>query len=387
MLSNTQKVQEKPIHVNTLCENIHHQRSDLLNSVLCETVLCHQKQWFDYDLGPRYQRDRICASFSCPDCLGQIFIRKGTRYRLYKSVLGKSLIPVLQVQCRSCGRRFCPYKQMIGLAFDDRISPALKQRQLELTCQFSYRKARDFINSCLDIRTSTITIRKEIDRKADQIRKRPVSANGEIVYDDSTKVKAGPKERGTSIHLAITARPGKSNGKRNTMIKRLMFLKTGSEYQIKESLKDLHAKGIVHDGYMDLSGCAPLLQRCLWHLVHQLKHYLWMDNVTLKDREPYIKELIEILFHSSSMRQMRINYRSFFEKLFSNGLIQSYVHLSNAENELTTSRANHFPYHTTSPVEREMREINRRSDIGVRWSIPGIENLLLVKTDLALNGP
>ena len=387
MLSNAQKVQEKSIHVNTLCEGIHHQRPTLLNAVLNEIVLCHQNQWLDQNLGPRYQRDRMMASFSCPECLGRIFIRKGRRYRLYKSVIGTSLIPILQVQCRSCGRRFCPYKQAIGLAFAERISPALKQRQVELTCQFSYRKARNFIKSCLDIRTSTSTIRKEIDRKAAQIRQRPVSAFGEVVYDDSTKVKAGSKERGTSIHLAITAKPGKSNGKRHTMIKRLMFLKTGDGEQIKKSLKELNAKGIVHDGDMDLSGCAPLLQRCLWHLVHQLKHFLWLDNVALKDREPYVKELIEILFHSSTVKEMTTNYRTFFEKLFNNGLSQSFVHLSNAENELTTSRENHFPYHTTSPVEREMREINRRSDIGVRWSIPGIENLLLVKTDLALNGP
>lgn len=386
MLSNTQKVQEKPIHVNMICESIHHQRTDLLNSVLNETVLCHQEQWLDQNIGPRYQRGRINASFSCTVCHGQIFIRKGKRFRIYKSVIGKSYIPVVQVQCSSCGRRFCPYKQEIGLAFNERISPALKQRQLKLTCQLSYRKARDFVDSCLDIRTSTMTIRKEIDRKADEIRQRPVSADGEIIYNDSTKVKAGSKERGASIHLAITARPGNSKGKRHSMFKQLMFLKTGDAEEIKKNLRTLNAKGIVHDGDMDLSGCAPLLQRCLWHLVHQLKHFLWLDNVALKEREPYVKELIEILFKSSVVKEMKTNYSLFLEKLRKNGLDQSFVHLHRAENELTTSRENGFPYHTTSPVEREMREINRRSDIGVRWSVPGIENLLLVKTDLALNG-
>ena len=48
--------------------------------------------------------------------------------------------------------------------------------------------------------------------------------------------------------------------------------------------------------------------------------------------------------------------------------------------ELTIARENGFPYPTTSPVEREMREINRRADVGARWSVPGIENLLLIKT-------
>ena len=31
---------------------------------------------------------------------------------------------------------------------------------------------------------------------------------------------------------------------------------------------------------------------------------------------------------------------------------------------------------STSPLERQMREINRRTDVGVRWSTPGVRNLI-----------
>ncbi len=34
---------------------------------------------------------------------------------------------------------------------------------------------------------------------------------------------------------------------------------------------------------------------------------------------------------------------------------------------------------TTSIVEREMREINRRVDVGARWSIPGVTHLLKLR--------
>ncbi len=34
---------------------------------------------------------------------------------------------------------------------------------------------------------------------------------------------------------------------------------------------------------------------------------------------------------------------------------------------------------TTSIVEREMREINRRVDVGARWSIPGVAHLLKLR--------
>jgi predicted metal-binding protein len=387
MLSGTQKVTEKAIHVNTLCETIHRNRFVVLNTILFDTVLSHQEAKLKENLGPRYGRNKVIATFDCPVCSGRRFIRKGRRIRVYKSALGKSMIPILQVQCVVCGRRFCPYKDHIGLIFTERISQALKQRQLELTCHISYKKAKKFIESCLGISPSPMTIRKEIDRQADRIRAKPVSASGEIVYDDSTKVKAGSKERGVSIHLAVTAKPGKMAGNRHTMKKRLMFLRTGKAETIKETLKSLNARGIVHDGDMNVTGCAPLIQRCLWHLVHQLKHFLWQDGLPHQQKEPYVKELIDILFKSRTTKIMKERYQIFLEKLRTKHLLNTFGHLKNAQGEIATSRDNGFDYHTTSPVEREMREINRRADIGVRWSVPGIENLLLVKTYLAMNKP
>ena len=387
MLSDTHKVTEKTIHVNTLCETIHHNRFTVLNTILFDTVLSHQEAKLKEDLGPRYGRTRVISSFACPVCSGRQFIRKGRRFRSYKSALGRNRIPILQVQCVACGRRFCPYKDSIGLLFTERISQALKQRQMELTCHISYKKAKRFIQSCLGISPSPMTIRKEIDRKAYQIRRIPVNASNEIVYNDSTKVKAGSKQRGVSIHLAVTAKPGKMVGKRHTMRKKLLFLKTGNVKAIKRSLKSLSLKGIVHDGDMDLTGCAPLIQRCLWHLVHQLKHFLYLDGLPHKQKEPYVKELIDILFRSRTTQIMKERYQYFLEKLRTIHLTNSFGHLRHAENEIATSRENGFNYHTTSPVEREMREINRRADIGVRWSVPGIENLLLVKTYLAMNKP
>jgi hypothetical protein len=40
---------------------------------------------------------------------------------------------------------------------------------------------------------------------------------------------------------------------------------------------------------------------------------------------------------------------------------------------------------TTSVIEREMREINRRSDVGVRWSERGIDNLLRLRAARRIN--
>jgi hypothetical protein len=383
MLSTTEKVTGKCIDVNTLCENIHQDRTMLLGTIVYNFVFSHQEEKLTGDIGPRYHRSEMVASFNCPRCDGQRFTRKGKRHRMFTSVLGKTMLPIVQVQCSQCGHRFCPYKEQIGLAYTDRISPTLKERQMKLTCQISYNKARMFVESCLGVGLSGPTIRTEIDRRATEIRRAPVTATDQIVYHDSTKVKAGLKERGVSIHLAVTSTPGTKRYRK----KRLLFLKTGSAKQIKESLKALKAKGIVHDGDMDLSGCARLIQRCLWHLVHQLKHFLWQDYLPFEARQPYVKELITILHRSSNVNMMKKKYQSFITALKEKDLIQSYVHLRNAEPEIGTFWKHGVAGSTTSPVEREMREINRRADVGVRWSVQGVENLLLVKMHLAINDP
>jgi transposase-like protein len=271
--------------------------------------------------------------------------------------------------------------------FGERISSGLRDRQLSMTCHVPYQRARNFVHQCLGVSCSPKRIRKDLDTTAQQIRQLPTKAVGKVVYQDATKVKAGPKQRGVSIHMAITAEPNGQRWGRNQMRKRLLFLKTGDGRSIKESLKSLGAGGIIHDGEMDLSGCAKRLQRGLWHLPHQLQHFLWMDGVAWEQRKPSVKELIHVLYKSSTPSKMENRYRQFINKLKCQGLTNSFTHLQRAEQELSTSRRHHFDYHTTAPAEREMREINRRADIGVRWSIPGIENLLLVKTWYRLNKP
>ena len=271
------------------------------------------------------------------------------------------------------------------MSFAERSSQGLRDRQVSLTCEVPYRKARDFIYLCFDVSLSPTTIRKSIDREAAAIRSRPVSADGKVVYEDSTKVKAGNKERGESLHLAITAAPGPILFGRNQMQKAFLFLTTDSGDAIKERLKSLDSRAIVHDGDMDLTGCARLIQRCLWHLPHQLHHFLWQDGRGIEARRPYVKALIKALQGARSTQEMIDQYSKVTERLRSHGFNHAALHLERAKPEIHTARENNIFYATTFPVEREMRELNRRADVGVRWSVRGVENLLLVKTYMRFN--
>ncbi len=39
----------------------------------------------------------------------------------------------------------------------------------------------------------------------------------------------------------------------------------------------------------------------------------------------------------------------------------------------------------TGPVERQMRELNRRTDVGARWSISGVQPLLALRLTFAFD--
>lgn len=378
MLSVNDNVIGKDIHVNTLTHFVHQKRHILLSGIIRESVLSQQQTWIDIDIGIRFHRNRNNSSFRCPKCQQCRFNRKGIRSRKYKCIIGKIELPILQVRCCFCGHRFCPYKDRIGLSFKDRISPDLIEKQLSLTCEMPYWKARHFVESLLFVSVSPNRIRKKIDLESERIGALPITGCNQIGYIDSTKVPAGRKERGENIHFAVSAVPG-TRGNRPAMVKRFLFLTTGDAEAIKQKTKELRLSGLVHDGDIDFSGCAPHVQRCLWHLPHQLKHFLWDDGVPYEQRAPLVDELIQILFSSKRSEEMKQRYSAFMEKLNEKGFQKSYTHLKNAENELTTSRDYNFDYHTTSPIEREMREINRRAEIGVRWSVKGVENLLRVK--------
>jgi hypothetical protein len=68
------------------------------------------------------------------------------------------------------------------------------------------------------------------------------------------------------------------------------------------------------------------------------------------------------------------------------GFKKTASHLHSASDEaFTYIKEQGFAYIDTSPLEREMRELNRRADIGARWSPKGLKNVLKVLFHRRLN--
>ena len=350
-------------------------------SIEADTWLAHELLIRLKELQRLYFQDQS-ANHNCPSCGADRIIRKGWRNRVLGTSRGKIRLLVLQACCKACGRVFRPLNDMLGLPFTRRFLDELVEKGIKLGIQFSFARSAKTIRELTIGSISAEGIRQKIAERARSI-EMPDDVSGQTVLVDATKAKAGPKERGVPIHLAVTAVPGPFVAGRPSIVKKLVHLHAGGIGPLRSRLKELSPDIVVHDGGDDLTGCAKHVQRCCWHLSHQLGHYLWQDGIAYKDRGFYQDHLKTILWTGDNRKR---RYDRFVKDLDNFGFTTAAGHLKAAGNEaFTFLRAPRITFSTTSPLEREMRELNRRADVGVRWSTPGVENVLKVLFHYRLN--
>lgn len=347
-----------------------------LGHVLARGLKAVQKRWFMERSQP----------IRCPRCDSSHVIGKGWRARVVRTSRGRIELSVRQVRCKSCNRTFRPFNEILGLPTSRRFLDEFIDKAIMLGIRVPFAYSARVLKELTSGTISAEGVRQQIAKRADTLAFCEETV-GETVLVDSTKVKAGNKQRGCPVHLAVTAKQGPVKSGRATIVKKLIHLHVGSSAALKQRLKAVQAQRVVHDGGENYSLCASHVQRCRWHLVYQLQHYLWQDGISLKKRRFYQKRLREILWKSEHRpEKTKSALRAFIKKLESRGLKHSAGHLKSAEPEaLTFQNVKGFTFSTTSPLEREVRELNRRADVGARWSEKGIENVLKILFHSRLN--
>ncbi len=140
-----------------------------------------------------------------------------------------------------------------------------------------------------------------------------------------------------------------------------------------------------------------LIQRCLWHIPHQLKYTLWSDKVKRKasDWLYIMAEIMEICSIQPLVDDMDIiksmvqSKTDRLEKLISFCALKGYKHsaayLENAKPDMFTAINNRLQGKTTSKVERTMRTVNMRINVG-KWSTSGALNATKIRLAYYYNG-
>jgi hypothetical protein len=133
-----------------------------------------------------------------------------------------------------------------------------------------------------------------------------------------------------------------------------------------------------------------IIQRCLWHIPHQAKYTMWQDKIPRKSEDwlnilgklyniiaiSYIGEdesvIAKIIEEKNKLMDELIKF------CLDKEYMKTYQYLLNAKPDMFNALENKYYCKTTSLVERVMKTVNARIDVG-KWGTSGALNVLKVR--------
>lgn len=371
------KVRSPQVTVNGLLAALEQTAPELEARVFWEVV--DRAQIDHLEAVRRQQR----PSIRCRRCGNSTWVKRGSRVRKLKTSRGEFRFPLRQVSCRGCERTWSPLIEALGLRPWQRVSEELLERLVALGTEVSYRKASRWGDRLLTQTLAPMTIWRGVQERARQLAFTPMEFEPSILVLDGTQVPAGGKPRGEAINLAFEIGPRYRKAGRWGRQKRLVGLALGGPRSWSEVLpRELDPQLVVNDGESGIEDAivsrypGARLQRCEWHLLYSLRIFLWRDGLRKSAAAPFMAELRELLFESLRATRRRDAVASWVDRQ-----LRWYRHsrtlLRGALRQICYPKPSAL--RTTSHAERAMRELNRRTDVGVRWSVSGVRNLLSLR--------
>lgn len=375
------------ITVNDIIRAVNHELKNAAVEIIGRTIDDIQDCLLNRFLGTRWNEfENKIVPWICPHCYERSsFVRRGRRSRKLKTSEGIINFSLYQVTCKSCSKTFSPFPQLLGLKARTRISTEFEEKIVKLALDNSYDKTSKYIEEFTETTISHTASRNIALRVSDSI-----SINHEInefdsILIDGTKVKSGFKERGSEIHLALA--PVKRVDKYGRPYNEKVILAFGigqSDKKFKKQLSKYSCDNVIVDGDSSYSNLIKELfsdathRRCIWHIPKQLSHLLYMNKVPFKDREAFLYALIGILKQKDFYKAINeyFDFIQMFERLQFHDVVSF---LKNAMAGIFHNKEdwnNRKKHSSNSLIEREMREINRRTDIGCRWSDEGVYKII-----------
>lgn len=384
---------------------------DLRPALWGELLEAFQEALLDHVCGARrapLPRGRR-APFRCPACdRDRGFKRRGrrSRRRVLLSRLGKMELDLLQVGCR-CGRRFAPLLQLLGIEAGARVSPGLARRAAELATELPFAKAATQLLVETGHGLSASTVRRVVSRAAkrcDLTVAREDLEDVPAVLIDGTRVPAGPRHgrrarsaRGVEANIACAVIGRDVAGRRPHAQIELLGAAVGEPWQVLGDVVRAPKRIglVVTDGDNGINGLLERAlpgvphQHCTFHVQHNIRLRLWQDGVAFKDREAIADRLLTPILTAPTRGASLDALQASIAFAEDHGFGFAAWHLRNVGRDLSTWKSVRHsrrpwrmsgrtrPEHTTSVLERTMREVNRRVDPpGNRWLVPGVRAII-----------
>lgn len=327
----------------------------------------------------------VCERCGVVHTGGGTLLRRGSRQRVLKTSSGVLVFALKQLTCRDCRRTWSPFAALLGLLPRQRVAEELERKLVECVTELPYRKTCRLGEAWLGASLSPRTLHRCVQQRGEQVRFTP-AAPTRAVEADGTKVPAGWSERGTEVRFSFQILGRHEEHGRTAVEKRIAGWGIGPGSWHDALPAGIATEVIVTDRE---KGLPELLaerhpevrhQHCEWHLGHTLGHLIYLDGVKVKQRKAYVARLARIVW-GRRMRRRRAAYVAFAARL--GHCPKAYTMLRDALPNVLFDVPS--CERTTSVIEREMREINRRTDVGVRWSVRGVANMLRLRQARRIN--
>jgi hypothetical protein len=320
------------------------------------------------------------------------------------------------VGCCSCGRNFAPLLLMLGLSGKrrtDRLTVDLAELGTQMSSARAARTDSELAGTEATAGQAHNALADVAAVLAPEGELGPAHGAPDVVLLDGTGVRAGSKKNGTGANLAIglTGRSGPAGRRRARS--HLLGLTVDEDWSMMGAqLQRVAAPAlVVVDGESVITALADRLwpdvpiQRCWWHLPHGLRKAFYADDAAnrhvnprwARDRSRELGELLrEQIRHERDQAQALEAWDAFTARI-PDKLTSAHAYLDAARPHTFTcldpklrQRLAHLggPELGTGVLERLMRELNARTDIGgSRWSTAGLRDLLTVQTARLLGHP
>jgi hypothetical protein len=312
-------------------------------------------------------------------------VRRGSRARKLRISSGVLCFALRQITCRECDRTWSPFAELLGLQPRQRISEELERKLVEAVTNQSFAKTCSLAEAWLGSSVSARTLHRCVQERGARIAFTPVPGC-KVAMADGTKVPAGKSRYGTDVRIALQILGRSTQNGRSRVHKRIAGWSIGPGGWQQALPAGIASETIVTDRE---SGIAEVLaalhpgvrhQLCEWHMGHSAKHLLALDHVPVAQREKLVQELNAILWNEDAQEVKRERFEAFWRGL---PYRRAKAMLSDSQERILYIEPSAAL--TTSPAEREMREVNRRTNVGVLWSVPGVNHMLKLRHALRLN--
>jgi hypothetical protein len=392
-------------------------RDELPAAALAAALEDLQDRLIDQVCGPKWLPVRdLPAPFGCPGCgVMSDFGRKGkrTRPRRFDTAAGIVRIQLANVGCRSCGRVFAPLLLLLDLS-GKRRTDRLMVELAELASQMSFARA-GAIAARFGIPGSAGRAHGAVADLAPMLEAigcadSPQAPTGaDVVILDGTGMRASSRRLGVNCNIALGV-TGRSGPRRRRSAGTVLLGMTLAQpwTSMADQLRALDPPSVVVvDGEVAITALAESvwpdvpIQRCWWHLPRALRWALYADKAPHPWANSKRTELVALLRRVARERlthgQALAAYDVFCATVTAEGHHAAGELLAGARDQVFTclrpelrARLAHLggPELGSGVLERVMRELNARTDIGgSRWSVDGLRDLITVQLARMTNHP